>query len=472
MEVANSPEGGQTTPRNAMMNPAKNLVKKAKKDPQSVYQSALSAESQGRPEEALALIQALVEVLPKETSLRVKQGSLLIGLGKFQQARAVFLDLTRREPLNPAHFSNLGICLSNRTAFSEAGSALERALTLKPDHVFAWNNLAGARRDSGHIQDSQVPYRRALQLDPSYTTAAWGLAIVSLMLGDYESGLALYEAGFSCGERVVRFSSQPRWDGKVPLRHKRLWIGAEQGYGDAIQMARYLLLPEFDGSEIIFEVPSPLIPLLKGLKEGMTLISKGSDPGPHDFFSPIMSLPHLLGTRLQTIPVPAPLKVDPDYERKWATHLGKNEKRRVGLAWSGNRGHKNDKNRSMPLETLLPLLELDAEFHVIQKDIREGDLAVLQKHPEIRVHTDALSDFADTAALLAAMDSLVSVDTSMVHLAGSLGKTCHVLLPFVPDYRWLLDRKDSPWYPSLRLHRQEKLGDWSTPLAQVLAALR
>ena len=449
----------------------KNLIKKAKKDPQALYQSALGLESQGRIQESLEHIQALAEVLPKDLSIKIKLGALLIGLGKFNQARSVFLDLIRSDSSNAAYYSNLGICLSNRNAFEEASHALERALILKPDHVFAWNNLGGARRDAGCIAESRGPYRRAMALDSSYAIATWGLAIVSLMLGDFETGLPLYEAGFRCGERIERFSTKPRWDCNLSLKGKRILIGAEQGYGDAIQMARYLLLPEFEGAEVIFEVPSPLIPLFSRLRKDLTLIIKGNDPGPHDFYCPVMSLPHALATRLETIPKPAPLELTPEYKNKWAQRLGAPSRRRIGLAWSGNPGHKNDRNRSMSFEALLPLLTLDAEFHVIQKEIREEDLQLLKKHTKIKVHSDALLDFADTAALIDAMDSNISVDTSMVHVAGSLGKSCHVLLPFVPDYRWLLAREDSPWYPTLRLHRQKKMGDWSEPVAEARAAL-
>lgn len=450
----------------------KNLVKKAKKDPQAVYQTVLVAESQGRLEDALEALQALVEVLPRDLAIKKKYGGLLIALGQFNRANAVFSELVKKEPIEASHLSNLGVCLSNKTRYAEASAAFQRALILKPDHAIAWNNLAGSWRDSGSIRSTLRPYQRAIQLNPGYPTAAWGLAIISLMLGDFEAGLPLYEEGLSCGERIARFSPKPRWDGKASLHNKTLLIVAEQGYGDAIQMARYLLLPELEASDIILETTSPLIPLLKDLRDGLTLISKGSDPGPHDFYCPIMSLPYLFGTRLETIPAPAPLRVDPDYQRKWAGRLGAPTRRRVGLAWSGNPDHKNDRNRSMPAEALLPLLELDAEFHVIQKDIRAEDLAFLQTHPDIKVHTQALTDFADTAALLEAMDTVVSVDTSMVHLAGSLGKSCQVLLPYVPDYRWLLEKSDTPWYPSLTLYRQKGPGDWSTPVANVLAMLR
>lgn len=454
------------------MKASKNLVKKAKKEPQAVYQAGLAAESQGRLQDALDHYEALLEVLPRDLSLKIKQGSLLIGLGQFNQARLVFLKLAQNEPSNASHYSNLGICLSNQSRFDEAIATFRRALVLKPEYAMAWNNLGGAQRESGQVAESRMSYHHAIMQNPAYATATWGLAIVSLMLGDYEQGLPLYESGFQCGERIERFSAKPRWDGRASLKGKRLLILAEQGYGDAIQMARYVFQPTLADTEIIFEAQAPLIPLLQGLRPGLSVITKGDDPGPHDVYCPIMSLPLAFATGVDSIPKPAVFRIDPAVKEKWNQRLGAPSRRRIGLAWSGNPEHKNDKNRSMPVDALLPLLRLDAEFHVVQKGIRSPDLPFLRAHPEIQDHDRALEHFGDTAALIDAMDLIVSVDTSLVHLAGSLNKPCHALIAFAPDYRWLLERKDSPWYPSLVLHRQAAIGDWPSAIESALAAIR
>ncbi|HKB61215.1 MAG TPA: hypothetical protein VKC56_14360, partial [Gallionellaceae bacterium] len=216
----------------------------------------------------------------------------------------------------------------------------------------------------------------------------------------------------------------------------------------------------------------PLLPLAATLKGNYTLVASGQ-PLPHfDLHCPVMSLPLAFKTTLETIPAEVPyLFADPARIAAWRTRLGPKSRMRVGVAWSGNPAHRNDRNRSIAVHLFAPLFELPVDFHVLQKEVPDADAAELARFGNVQVHEGAIGDFADSAALVQEMDLVIAVDTSTVHVAGALGKPCWVLLPFNPDFRWLLDRSDSPWYPTATLFRQHAIGDWSPVIAEVAARL-
>jgi hypothetical protein len=297
--------------------------------------------------------------------------------------------------------------------------------------------------------------------------------MLKLLLGDYEEGWELYEWRWKdWGRDFVRPFPQPLWLGDAPIAGKTLLIHPEQGLGDFIQCCRYIPMVEAMGAKVLVEVTAPLVPLISTLKGSFSVVRSGQ-PLPHfDFHCPIMSLPLAFRTTVETIPANVPyLFADPARKALWQQRLGPRTRMRVGLAWSGNPSHKNDLNRSMPFRALAPWLALAVDFHVLQKDIRPEDAAALAQFPNVQVHSAELGDFADTAALADEMDLVISVDTSVAHLAGALGRPLWVLLPFNPDYRWFLDRSDSPWYPSATLFRQPALGDWDSVVAAVEAQL-
>jgi len=257
------------------------------------------------------------------------------------------------------------------------------------------------------------------------------------------------------------------WDGQESLRGKSILLHAEQGLGDTIQFARYVASIERLGASVILEAQKPLVRLLTSLQATSTVIVQGNRLPEFDFHCPLMSLPLAVGTTLNTIPAENPyLYADPENRKAWQKRLGPKPKPRVGLIWSGAVGHANDKNRSIPLEMLATLLKLDCEYHSIQKGLREGDAECLAKSGIIS-HDGGLQDFLDTASLVMEMDVIISVDTSVAHLAGALGKRVWVMLPFVPDWRWMIEREDSPWYPSARLFRQPAIGDWQSVIERV-----
>ena len=284
-----------------------------------------------------------------------------------------------------------------------------------------------------------------------------------MVLGRFEQGWRQYEWRKKRDEPVAtRSFPQPLWLGEEDIAGKTLFIWWEQGYGDTIQFCRYAKLVEARGAKVIMSVQQPLRGLLKQISPTIEIINADEVPADFDYHCPLLSLPLAFGTTLATIPGQQQyLKADEDLRVAWAARLPPKTKPRIGLVWSGRADHKNDRNRSMELQQLLPILGPDADWICLQNEVREKDLAVLRQFGRIAFFGDELRDFSDTAALLDLMDLVVTVDTSVAHLAGAMGKPVWILLPYNPDWRWLLERDDSPWYPSARLFRQQQLGNWA-----------
>ena len=243
--------------------------------------------------------------------------------------------------------------------------------------------------------------------------------------------------------------------------------------GDYIQFIRYAPLLEDLGAKVILEVPTPLMPVVSTLQGQFILIEKGKALPDFDYHCPVMSLPHAFKTTVDTIPNQVPyFSVNQTKKQTWQARLGQKKQRRVGFVCSGNSGHKNDHNRSISLHSLQSLFDLPVEFHCLQKEIREDDAGFIQSQINIRTHSEFLHDFSDTAALIDEMDLVISVDTSVAHLAGALGKETWILLPYVPDYRWMLEREDSPWYPTATLFRQSVMGEWGSVIDDISHLLK
>jgi hypothetical protein len=294
-------------------------------------------------------------------------------------------------------------------------------------------------------------------------------------MGDYKEGWRLYEWRRQTKETKNNYKvyDQPIWLGKESLQNQILLVESEQGFGDIIQFCRYIPMLEKLGAKVILEIPKTLTSLIKTLHGNFLVIEKGQTLPSFDYHIPILSLPLAFQTMINNIPASIPYlysdKTKTDY---WNKRLNKKTKLRVGLVWSGSIIHKNDKNRSLLLKDLEPILQLPFEFHSLQKEIRENDLSTLNKFNKIYQHQDELNDFSDTAGLIEEMDLIISVDTSVAHLAGALGKDVWILLPYHPDYRWMLDRYDSPWYPTCTLFRQSKIDDWSDPILEIIFRLQ
>jgi hypothetical protein len=283
----------------------------------------------------------------------------------------------------------------------------------------------------------------------------------------------LYESRWDYHLRNARRAfAQAPWRGQESLAGKTLLIYAEQGYGDFLQCCRLVSLAATSAAHIVLEVPAPLKAIAQTLDPAFTVIEQGAALPAFDLHCPVMSLPLAFGITVETVPNRVPyLNVLPGQLQTWRQRLGEKSRPRIGLAWSGSPGHKNDARRSIPAALLQPLLDPSCEFHCLQIAARPEDANALSGSG-IVWHSDHLRNFSDTAALASLMDLVISVDTSVAHLAGALGIPVWILLPRVPDFRWLLDRNDTPWYPSARLFRQASAGAWPAVIEAVRLALR
>jgi ADP-heptose:LPS heptosyltransferase len=299
-----------------------------------------------------------------------------------------------------------------------------------------------------------------------------------LLQGDFENGLLLYESRWTSKKvsEIIgkRFIDGPVWLGHESLQDKTILLYGEQGIGDFIQFSRYAKLVADLGAKVILEAPQTLAGLMKDLEGVSELVVKGKELPFFDYQCPLLSLPLAFKTNLEAIPNPVGyINIDnyPNKIKEWRLRLSSKIRPRVGLVWSGNLHHKNDHNRSILLRDILPSLPNQFEYVSLQKEVREVDKLTLDSNPHILNFSSHLNDFLDTAALIDNLDFVISVDTSVAHLSGALGKKTLLLLPYVPDWRWLLDREDSPWYQSMKLYRQTSIGNWSDPLERVKSDL-
>jgi hypothetical protein len=311
-------------------------------------------------------------------------------------------------------------------------------------------------------------------LNPDYVDGYFNKALPYLLKGDYETGWREYEWRWRRWKEEnftsKRDFTQRLWFGQTAIEGKTILLHAEQGFGDTIQFCRYAPLVAGRGARVLLEVPAQLKDLMVSLA-GVAEIVAGQDKPPvFDLHCPLLSLPLALGTRLESIPAQVPyFTVPPESLRKWTSAVGPKRSLRIGLVWSGGSGHKGDAIRSISLRSLLPLADLDAELVSLQKEVRGDDGA--EGARRYLNFGDEVNTFADTAAVIANLNLVISVDTSVAHLAGALAKPVWILLPFLPDFRWLLDREDSPRYPTVRLYRQQAPDDWSGVISRVVIEL-
>jgi tetratricopeptide (TPR) repeat protein len=348
-------------------------------------------------------------------------------------------------------------------------ASAERALALDPRSAAAHYNKGLTLLPLMRHDDALKSFEAALALDPGFVAAAWTRATTLLLLGRYAEGWPAFEARKRLNpERYPAGQGRP-WRGE-PLAGRRLFVQAEQGMGDSIQFARYLKLLDEQGADVTVAAHPALKPMLARMVPRFPVLDPG-ETAETDYHCAMMSLPLAFGTTLETLPAPARyLAVDPERVAAFEALLGPRTKRRVGLAWSGNPDHKNDHLRSIAFARLAPLLTADVEWVAVQNAVRASDRAAFDASG-VRFAGERINDFDENAALVETVDLVISVDTSLAHLAGALGKPVWVLLAHSPDWRWMLGRTDSPWYPSARLFRQPKPGDWESVIAEVRAAL-
>jgi len=374
-------------------------------------------------------------------------------------------------------WSNKGNTLFQLKQYEEAIAHYDRAINLKVNYAEAWSNKGATLHELKRFSEAIAHYDKALSLKPDYHDASWSKSLTLLLQGDFENGLPLYESRWD-SEKVSetvgkRIFDKPTWLGVDSLAGKRILIYGEQGLGDFIQFCRYVKLVAELGANVILEVPQSLASLMKNLDGISQLVIKGEELPFFDYQCPLLSLPLAFGTSLTTIPFSSPyLMADLKKAAEWGQKLGEKRKKRVGVAWSSMSNFKDDTKRSLSLADFVQALPLDGfEYVCLQKDLKECDIEFFKTYNHIRFYGDEIADFSDTAALIENVDLVISTCTSIPHLSGALGKETWILLSHVPDWRWLLDRKDSPWYPAMQLYRQTSIGNWNSVLNRIKSDL-
>jgi tetratricopeptide (TPR) repeat protein len=415
-----------------------------------------------------------LRLAPDDAALRNGRGVALL---KLHRPREALEDFERVLVFAPDHrdaLGNLGNALLRLNRVGEALAAYDRALTYTPDNAQLLANRAAALRRLDRPQEALMSALRALTSEPDFAHARFVEAVARLTLGDFADGWRAYESRWRIGwlASQQREFGAPLWLSEQTLAGKTLLLHAEQGLGDTIQFVRYAPLLAARGAKVILEVQPELVRLLSNVP-GIAAVFARQTPLPsYDFHCPLMSLPLACGTALDTIPAEIPYiaPADPDV-LAWRVRLPQ-RRPLIGLVWSGAPAHDNDQNRSLPLATLLPLLDLpDVTFVSLQHEVRAEDAVMLATRSAIVAIGAQFKDFADTAAAIAGLDAVIAVDTAVAHLAGAMGKPLILLLPFAADFRWLRERAGSPWYPSARLYRQPCFGDWDSVVSTLQGEL-
>ena len=428
----------------------------------------------GRHAEALASYDQAIALKPGYAAAHNNRGVALAALGRLPEAIAAYDRAAALRPGYAEALVNRAIALNDLDRPLEALASCEQAIALRPGHAEAHFNRGNALRELDRHADAILAFERALEIDPGHASAHWNLADCRLLLGDFAGGWREYEWRWRLPQRVQRRRDfvQPLWLGAQPLQGRTILLHAELGLGDTLQFCRYASRVAALGATVVLEVQAALVPLLASLAGVHQVVARGAPLPPFDYHCPLMSLPLAFRTDATSIPASIPyLASDPARVAVWQRRLGPAARPRLGVAWSGSQALANDK-RSMALEQFLPLLSGEVEWVSLQKEVRPADAALLPSRPGLRHFGDELRDFAETAALAQLMDLVVTVDTSVTHLAGALGKEVWLLLPFGShDWRWQLAREDSPWYPKARLFRQPAPGDWASLVARVAGEL-
>ena len=438
------------------------------------FQAATAQHRAGQIDEAVEGYARVLRLDPNHKQCCNNLGVALRAQGKFQAAVAAYCRALAQVPDDAGTHSNLGNALRALGRFDEAEACHRRAIKLDPNYIEARYNLGIALKDKRRIGEALACFNEVLAGKPDHADAHWDRALAWLVAGDFEHGWPEYEWRWQLAENPERDFTQPLWDG-ADLEGRTILLHAEQGMGDSIQFARYAPLVAARGGRVVLECSAPLTRLFETLDGVDEVVSKEDALPDFDVHAPLLSLPGTFATTAQTIPCEIPyLAADPARATQLRDQLtGLTGALKVGLVWAGKPSHKNDHNRSLGFEPLIGLLGLrNILFFSLQIGPRAEEMRTAGCDGLIYDLSGSIKDFADTAVLLEALDLLITVDTSPAHLAGALGKPVWALIPYVPDWRWLLDRDDSPWYPSLWLFRQDQQGDWTGPLRRVAEALK
>ncbi len=428
---------------------------------------------QGKLTEAIAGYQRALHLKPGYAEAHSNLGVALLDQGKVEEAVACHRQALALKPDIAEAQSNLGMALAEQGKLAEAAGCYQQALRLKPDYAEAHNNLGVVLAELGKLTEAAACYEQALRLKPDYADAHLNLAYSWFFREDLEAGWPEYEWRWKRPGFPRPAFRQPLWDG-ASIQGQTILLFAEQGLGDTLQFIRYAPLVKQRGAKVIVQCQAPLVRLLATCSGVDRLVFEGTAIPPFDVQAPLLSLPRIFRTTLANIPAKIPyLSIEPAARAHWQQQLCSVEGFKVGIAWQGNPEHTRDRRRSVRLLAFAPLAGLPGVRLVsLQKGKGREQLPELANRLGVLDLTDRLNDFTDTAALLSQLDLVITVDTAVAHLAGALGVPVWVALAFDPDWRWMLEREDSPWYPSMRLFRQSRWGDWPGVFERMTDALR
>lgn len=427
--------------------------------------------SRGDYHRAIQAFTQAIQLSPKYAAAHANLGTALAQANRLDDAEAQQRQALACDPNYAEAWSHLGDTLRRQGRFQEAIAAQQKAIALQPNLAVAHNNLGALLRETGEFDQAFAEFERAVQLQPTYAPAHYNFALALLLKGDYQRGWEEYRWRWGIPEfqQRKRNFSQPPWDGQQ-IHGKTVLLHAEQGFGDTLQMVRFVPLVARRGASVILECQPELKALFSRIDGVRQVIEPGATLPHFDFHASLMDLPMILGTRLDSIPSAVPyLTLDPAAVAEWRTLLPPQQQRiRAGIAWTGN--IFPDPQRICPADALRAVAELDGiQLICVQK---QPPTQQEQQTLRLFIPPRPLNNFHDSAALIANLDCIISIDTAVAHLAGALGKPTWTLLPFSADWRWLPNRGDSPWYPTMRLIRQRQRGDWTGAISELCAALK
>lgn len=430
--------------------------------------------TRGQYVEALQYLGAAMKSNARSAEVTSNYGVVLRKLRRDDEAIEYF---NRALMLKPGYVPAI---LTRGTSFhhlgrrEEALASFDRVIEIDPTHARAHYNRANVLHELKRFKEAIESFGRAIALAPENADAHWNESLAHLLTGDYREGWKQYEWRWKRGNLQPRDFKQPLWLGEESVAGKTILVHAEQGFGDTLQCARYIPLLAKNGATVVLEVQPALKALFRSLEGVSTLLSRGEPLPAFDLHCPIMSLPLAFKTELSTIPANVPyLSVPKDRVEKWQRRVPQGKKLTIAFAWTGSPGNEENDIRSIPLSEFAPLFaDENIQWISIQRDLTQQDSELLNNHLEVKQFGAELSDFADTSAIIAQADLVISVCTSAAHLAGALSRPFWLLSKHSPDFRWLLDRDDSPWYPSARIFRQPTFGDWGSVIARVKIELQ
>jgi tetratricopeptide (TPR) repeat protein len=444
--------------------------------PEAINLQGVVLKRLGRMDEALEAFKLAVALRPTYLEALRNQPDML---GALKQDRDALIHYDRAleiYPDDPILHNNRGTMLQAMGRYEEALVSYQRALQLHPDNPDALNNSGTVLEALDRYDEAEASIRKALRIDPGKISAHWNLSLTLLRTGRMEEGWREHEWRWKkeIFQRFVFGFTQPRWNGSQTLAGKTILLTAEQGFGDSIQFARYALPLVQRGAKVLILAPRGLLELFSASLPIAGAFHTTHDLPPFDFHIPLLSLPLAFGTTLESIPAEVPY-LKPPWSRgiAWKQKLPPRSAIRVGLVWAGSPTHTNDMHRSLSLSMIEPLLQVSScEFVVLQKEIAEDDKRIIDAHPDLLVVGEEFGDFSDTAAVISMLDLVITVDTSVAHLAGAMGKPVWILIPLLADWRWMRLRTDSPWYPTAKLYRRPPDSSWEAVIQRLCVDLR